>query len=140
MIYKVFIDTNILIYAFTDGEDYRYETAESFLVKEIDVSYVYISMQVINEFCATLIKNKMDFDSIKKYLYEIRNSTTILPVNIETTLKSLYLKAKYNFSWWDSMLVATALENDCTIYFSEDLQHNQIIEKRLKIINPFENR
>jgi predicted nucleic acid-binding protein len=46
-------------------------------------------------------------------------------------------KYKYNFSYYDSIIVATALENECNVIYSEDMQHNQLIENQLRIINPF---
>jgi predicted nucleic acid-binding protein len=44
---------------------------------------------------------------------------------------------RYGFSFYDSLIIAAVLENNCTILYSEDLQHNQVIEQRLRIINPF---
>jgi predicted nucleic acid-binding protein len=44
---------------------------------------------------------------------------------------------KYQYSFWDSMMLASALENKCTEIYSEDMQHNQTIEDKLRIINPF---
>ena len=42
-----------------------------------------------------------------------------------------------NFSYWDSMITAAALKSGCNILYSEDLQHEQLMENQLKIINPF---
>jgi predicted nucleic acid-binding protein len=53
--------------------------------------------------------------------------------------QTVKIAAKYGFSFWDSMMVASALNNHCSVLYSEDLQHNQIIEDRLQIINPFQN-
>ncbi|MBC8485458.1 MAG: hypothetical protein H8D45_05400 [Bacteroidetes bacterium] len=47
------------------------------------------------------------------------------------------LKEKYHYSVYDSLILASAIEADCTILFSEDLHHNQLIENKLRIINPF---
>ena len=47
---------------------------------------------------------------------------------------------KYNFSYYDSIIVSTALENECNIVYSEDMQHSQIIENKLTIINPFKKQ
>jgi predicted nucleic acid-binding protein len=44
---------------------------------------------------------------------------------------------KYGFTYFDSLIVSCALELNCSILHSEDLQHNQIIEGKLKIVNPF---
>ncbi len=48
------------------------------------------------------------------------------------------IKKRYRFSYWDSLIIASALENNCSILYSEDMQHSQVIEDNLKIINPFE--
>ena len=48
------------------------------------------------------------------------------------------IKKRYRFSYWDSLIIASALENSCSIIYSEDMQHCQVIEDNLKIINPFE--
>ena len=47
------------------------------------------------------------------------------------------LRIKYSLSYFDSIIVATALEEGCNILYSEDMQQNQIIENTLHIINPF---
>ena len=41
------------------------------------------------------------------------------------------------FSIYDSLIISAALQNQCTILFTEDLDHNQTIEGKLKIVNPF---
>ena len=48
------------------------------------------------------------------------------------------IKKRYRLSYWDSLIIASALENNCSILYSEDMQHSQVIEDNLKIINPFE--
>ena len=53
---------------------------------------------------------------------------------LEASSRFLY---KYGFSFWDSMIVAAALDNHCSILYSEDLHHEQIIEGKLQIVNPF---
>jgi predicted nucleic acid-binding protein len=44
---------------------------------------------------------------------------------------------KYRFSYWDSLILAAALESTCSFVYSEDLQDGQRIENRLTVINPF---
>jgi len=54
------------------------------------------------------------------------------------TFKIAYeLRKNLNVSFWDSNIIASAIENDCRILYSEDFQHNQLIDKTLRIINPF---
>jgi len=68
--------------------------------------------------------------------------TTIatFPVSEVGTLmvvKALELRDHYNYSYWDSLLIAMALLNDCQQLYSEDMQHDQLIENKIRIINPF---
>jgi predicted nucleic acid-binding protein len=50
------------------------------------------------------------------------------------------LKNKYNLQYYDALIIATALENNCNILFSEDMQDKLIIENKLTIINPFKEK
>ncbi len=54
----------------------------------------------------------------------------------EQVIKAIEIRGRYGFSYWDS-LIATALLSGCSILYSEDMQHDQVIESTLKIINPF---
>ena len=47
------------------------------------------------------------------------------------------ISIRYNFYYWDSLIVASALENNCSILYTEDMQDGQVIEESLKIVNPF---
>jgi predicted nucleic acid-binding protein len=58
-------------------------------------------------------------------------------IDMNTILKASFLRKTYILSYWDSLIMASALENDCSVLYSEDMQHGQILEGRLKIINPF---
>ncbi len=131
---KIFIDTNILVYLSSSDEN----------KKEITTNLIYsqqkasISTQVLSEFSNVIYKKKI-FSS-EKLTEFIEMFTKIFKVEIITPiiiLKALKLKEKYQFSFWDSMIIATALETDCNIVISEDLQNNQMIENKLKIINPY---
>jgi predicted nucleic acid-binding protein len=47
------------------------------------------------------------------------------------------MQDRHGFSWWDCVLLASASRADCSVFFSEDLQHGRRVE-RLTIINPFQ--
>lgn len=132
---KFFLDTNIILYAFSK-DDYKKRIA-----KELIRQRLIISVQVINEICNVLFK-KFNFSvmEIKNIFNFIKNKTEIKPVNIQTIEYCLYIKEKYNFSYWDSLIISSALENQCLILYTEDMQSNQIIEEQLTIINPFLNK
>ena len=52
-------------------------------------------------------------------------------------MKAGYLAELYRFSFYDSLIVAAAIESNCAILYSEDLQNGQVIENELTIKNPF---
>jgi predicted nucleic acid-binding protein len=54
--------------------------------------------------------------------------------------KALSLANQYKYSYWDSLIIASALENKCKILYTEDMQDGQIIEGKLKIENPFKRK
>jgi predicted nucleic acid-binding protein len=56
---------------------------------------------------------------------------------MEVIQKALKLNSKYGYSYYDCLILASALLNDCEYLYSEDMQHNQLIEGKLKIVNPF---
>jgi predicted nucleic acid-binding protein len=61
----------------------------------------------------------------------------IQPICFDTVKKCLSLKKKYFYSYWDSLILASSLESGCTVVYSEDMQHGQVIEQTLTIMNPF---
>jgi len=58
-------------------------------------------------------------------------------IDNEAILLSFKIAEQYKYSIWDSLIVASALGNNCSTLYTEDMQDGQIIEKKLKIINPF---
>jgi predicted nucleic acid-binding protein len=58
-------------------------------------------------------------------------------VRQNTIKKALALNERYEYSYYDCLIIASSLEAGCKYLFSEDMQHGQIIENSLKIINPF---
>ena len=53
-------------------------------------------------------------------------------------IEAFRIEAKHRFAWYDSLIVAAALEGQCETLYSEDLQHGREIEG-LRIENPFAN-
>lgn len=61
----------------------------------------------------------------------------IVPIGKSTTELTTYLFKKYDYQIFDSIILASALETACETLYSEDLQHKQVVENQLTIINPF---
>jgi len=135
---KVFLDTNIVIYSYSEDEPEKQEIANDIL--EQYNNQIIISNQVINELANTLFRKfKLNADEVRETVLELNDNFPIVNFNLQTQLKGIELKGKYKLQFYDSMILATALENGCNIVFSEDMQHNQVIENQLTIINPFKD-
>lgn len=130
---KIALDSNVLIYSHSlDCESKRF-IARSFF-KERPV----ISSQVIAEYLNVM---RREFKIEKQALMHLCSSwleeCAVQPVVLSTIKLAQYLIKRYDFQIFDGIIVAAALEANCNVIYSEDMQHGQIIESTLKIINPF---
>ncbi len=60
----------------------------------------------------------------------------VVDIDASKVLQAIELNIRYGYSYWDSLIIATALQRDCDILYSEDMQHDQLVESKLRIINP----
>lgn len=138
---KIFIDSNIWIYAFLESEKERAKQQHilSLLENIPSVSTVFVSVQVINEF-HWILSRKYGIDDVTikaKVTKGIAAVANIASLDFKVYQDAYRIRGKYNVSFWDSLIVASALNNSCTILYSEDMQHGLMIDSKLKVINPF---
>ena len=132
-----FLDTNVLVYLFDETNDHKREKAVRLVQESLENETGCISYQVVQE-TINVITRKLNATPEKaRQILE----DTLMPlwrVNPTRMLyqRSLNLQTRYRFSFYDSLIVAAALEAGCKNLFSEDLQHGQQIEG-LTIANPF---
>lgn len=130
---KCFFDSNILIYAMSD--DYPKNQIARQLLNHCQV---VISTQVVNEFCNVMIKKKyIDFSKLSYVISAFSNEYEILVVDTKIVIDALNVKERYRYSYWDSLMIACALKMGVSILYSEDMAHGQMIDGKLKIVNPF---
>ena len=129
---KYFADTNIILYSI--GQD----TQKRNIAREIIKSRPVISTQVVNESINVCIR-KPGFDRKKAYDFadSIMHYTEVLPVDETTVRKSADIAIRYQLSNWDALIIASSILSGCEILYSEDMQHQMIVDNSLKIINPF---
>ena len=130
---RYFIDSNIWLYVPIEGESDKTRIAREIVV----VQPIIISTQVINEVTFNLLKKcHYSEPEIQQFITNISDTYEIKLVTSKTSLKASYFREKYPLSFWDSLIVASAIESDCNILYSEDMQHKMIIQDT-QIINPF---
>ena len=131
---RTFVDTNVLVYAFTKDEPDKQEKALSALDNCLPV----ISTQVLREFANVLLKKKIvDAQVILDTLHEIVGVTEVLEEKSSLVFSAFGTCEKYGYSFYDSLIIESALAADCAILLSEDMQDGQIIGDQLRILNPF---
>ena len=131
---KVFLDTNILVYAYSNTEPDKQATARK-VIAEYDS---YISTQVLQELTNTLTKKfHNSWHEAQHVILESCNNNLLHINQRETVIDACNIAQKYNYSFYDSLIIAAAIECNCSILYSEDLHEGQLIESKLKIVNPF---
>jgi len=135
---KLFVDTNIWVYAKIESRDITKHKRAVSLLKNFP-EQVVVSTQVINEIYSALSKNKIKDSDIQEVIEQIIPEVEIMELSVDTIRKSWKIKLRHLFSIYDSLIVASALEAGCTTLYTEDLQHDQLIEGKLRIVNPFVN-
>lgn len=131
---RVFIDTNLLVYSIST-DPVKATQIEHLLHKPFRF---IISTQIINEFANTCFrKNLLPATEIKQVIEGFLLFFELVTPGEITIRSALDLKQRYGYSWYDSMVIASALEQGCSILFSEDLQNGQTIEGQMTILNPF---
>jgi predicted nucleic acid-binding protein len=130
---SAFLDTNVLIYA-TLPPDRRSNIARE-LLSERNV----VSVQVLNEF-ANVARRKLrrSWPDVAQALAAIRLlCLPPRPLTVATHEAALSIADRLDYQFYDALIIAAALEAGCVTLYSEDLQHGQIIDRRLTIRNPF---
>jgi predicted nucleic acid-binding protein len=128
---NAFFDTNIFVYAFLD-------TAKRQPALEILSGGGMISVQVLNEFThVALNKRKRSWQEIEAALTVISlRFPDVQAVTKSTHANAVTLARDHKLSFYDALIVAAAVESDCDVLFSEDLQHGRKFGK-LGVVNPF---
>ena len=129
---KFFLDSNVMIYAY-----FKQDGKKQHISKQLISQNATISTQVLQELSNTLHRKiKVDYSIVRLILQECLKNCDLKTNTSDTVFKALDIAEKYGFSFYDSLIVAAALESKCKILYSEDMQHNQQIEN-LTIKNPF---
>ena len=126
-----FIDTNVILYLLENS-------AKANLAEKILAEGGVISVQVLNEALANCRRKAgMTWEEASDFLNGIQDICEVCDLTEDIHVVGRALGAKYGFSVYDAMIVAAALSNGCADLLSEDMQHGQVIEGRLRILNPF---
>ena len=137
---KMFIDTNILIYAFDVSAGKKHQVASHILSDLWNSGLGVLSTQVLQEFYVNVvqkIQKPIDQKMAKTIIRDLLKWQVVVN-NGDSILDAIDISEKYGYSFWDSLIIEAALTGGVSVLLSEDLQHGQVISG-VTIRNPFKS-
>lgn len=128
---KAFFDTNVIVYAQREGR-------KGDIARRLMLDGGCISVQVLNELTNVLRRKRgLHWDAIIDVVEDvIKMLGDPLPINLDTHRLGVMLARANGFSFYDSLLLAAAIQDGCEVMYSEDMQHGRVLGA-LEIRNPF---
>jgi predicted nucleic acid-binding protein len=134
---KAFFDTNIIFYAYDSSEPAKQHRAQELLVDAIAGGTGYTSVQVLGEFFhATVLRKKVLTADAAEAIIQSLGGLHMLDVDFPMVRRAIDYHRRFQTSYWDSLILATAQRAGCAIIFSEDLNSAQNYDG-VTAVNPF---
>jgi len=136
---RFFLDTNIFVYAFDLKAAAKQETAGGLIRRAADTGEGVISYQVVQEFFSVAFRRfsqPMSAAEAEQYLTTVLRPLLAVHSSPAIYFQALRIREEHRISWYDSLIVAAALEGRCETLYSEDFQPGRKIGN-LRIENPF---
>jgi predicted nucleic acid-binding protein len=136
---RFFLDTNIFVYSFDMGAAGKLRQARQLILQGITTRKGVVSYQVVQEFFNVALRKfaqPMTAAEAEQYLDSVFRPLLAVHSSQPLFAHALRLEQRHRLSWYDSLIVAAALESQCALLYSEDLQHGQRFGE-LQISNPF---
>lgn len=135
---KVFVDTNVLIYAYDIEAGSKHERCHEILHTLWKTKSGIISIQVMQEFFVNVTRKIPRPLSVAKSkgILQAYLAWQIPPTQADTVLLAVDIMARHQLSFWDAMIIASATKGGAKTLLSEGLSHDQLIEG-VRVLNPF---
>jgi predicted nucleic acid-binding protein len=139
MTVRVFVDTNVLVYARDASEPVKQQRAAAWMEHLWRSGTGRLSVQVLQEFYVTVtekLRPGLDRDDARG---DVRSLLAWSPLPVDSLVieGAWAVQDRYRISWWDGLIVAAAQIADCRYLLSEDLQPDQLFGD-VRIIDPFD--
>ena len=136
---RYFLDTNVLIYTFDGNHPEKAERAVDLIQDALATNKGVISYQVVQEFFNFALRRAarpMTTPDAERYLDRVLRPMLTVHSSISLYAEALHLQSRYQLAWYDSLIVAAAMEASCDLLYSEDLHDGQRFGKT-QVKNPF---
>ena len=135
-----FLDTNIFVYALLASEPLKKQRALQLVEQALASRQGCVSYQVIQEFAnvgTRKFAQRLSTEQCKQFIEAAMQPLNRVASSPELLNAALDLQAETRYSFYDSLVIAAALQAGADVLYTEDLQHNQLIAGTLRIVNPF---
>ncbi|MFN3546496.1 MAG: PIN domain-containing protein [Mesorhizobium sp.] len=134
---EVFVDTNVLLYMHDARNPEKRGVASRWLHRLARDQRARVNLQVLNEL-ASVLERKRWFDTYDDVVRIVDHFAALgsSPITLKTVETARAIKRANGFSWWDCLLLGSALELGCSHFLSEDLHDGQQIGGMM-VVNPF---
>ncbi len=133
---RIFLDTNLWVYVYAKNPIEKTQAIEALIADPS--SQIQVSTQVLGELFNVLVRKKFTSQAdAANIIFELISDFAVIEIDAPKVMQAIRINQRYGYTYWDSLIIATALLSNCTILYSEDMQHNQLIENQLCILNPF---
>jgi len=136
---RSFLDTNVFLYVFDKTAPAKARKASELIRDAITSRKGVVSYQVVQEFLNVALKRfpvPMTVPEAEQYIFKVFRVLLSAPPSEVLFTEALHLSGRYQFAWYDSLIVAAAIQAECSIIYTEDLQHGLQV-RGLRIENPF---
>lgn len=136
---RFFLDTNVVVYAMSGKVPSKALIAGRLIDEAIGSGKGIISFQVVQEFFSVALRRfnpPMSPAEAEQVLAVTFRPLLAVHSSYPLYGRALELSRRYSLSWYDSLIVAAAIEGSCGILYSEDLQHGQKFDSVI-VRNPF---
>ena len=135
---RVFLDTNVFLYAFLNQDVAKKTTAAKILTQALRDRNGYVSLQVAKEFCNVMLKKSSKPVSELAAAFDLFSRFNCADGTLKTVRRALEIKDRYGIQFYDSLIVAAAEANGCDEILTEDLSDGQVY-CGIKAVNPFKD-
>jgi predicted nucleic acid-binding protein len=136
---RYFLDTNIFVYSFDQSAAVKAQKATNLIREALTTQKGVISYQVVQEFFNVALRRfsqPMQVADAEQYLGTVFRPLLSVHSSQALYVEALHLQTQSGLSWYDSLIVSAAIQTQCNLLYTEDLQHGQRFGS-LQVRNPF---
>jgi predicted nucleic acid-binding protein len=133
---KILLDTNLWVYLYATNSPDKQAKVRQIVTEEF--ANIVLSTQVLGELYHVLTRKKITtIQAAKEIVAELVTTFPVASIDTNKVLQAMDIHQRYGFSYWDSLVLATAFAEECRVVFSEDMHHGQMLEQTIQLLNPF---